>query len=331
MKPIWEREPARETVPCDLCGGSDVAVVAPTDIFDSRLATVVCRRCGLVFTSPRMLARVYASFYDRDYRELYLREPGEPDDRDVDLRDELTSAEWRWERYGETLGDAPRLLDVGAGRATFCGLVRQRLPHAEVTAIEPDVRYGRFARERWGIRVVPSRLEQAALPPRSFSHAVMFHVLEHATQPSALLLQVNGLLRPDGRLLLEVPNIAGPWNGIGMLHPAHLYHFTPQTLTLLLQRTGFRVDDLREWDEAPLPTSISAIATKVEEPATPLSVPLAAPDVERVQSDFAARLRSARRDIITKRWKNRLARLLGVRRVKQIRHIVAIARRRFGR
>jgi hypothetical protein len=72
-------------------------------------------------------------------------------------------------------------------------------------------------------------------------------VLEHLHSPRSYLLAARELLRPDGRLILQVPNagcwqfllLGAAWNGVDV--PRHLYDFRPADLDTLLDSCGFEV------------------------------------------------------------------------------------------
>ena len=75
----------------------------------------------------------------------------------------------------------------------------------------------------------------------------MFHVLEHLYDPHAYVEAAHGLLRPDGRLIVQVPNAASwqflllgeNWSGVDV--PRHLTLFRSRDLEVLLERCGFEV------------------------------------------------------------------------------------------
>ena len=75
----------------------------------------------------------------------------------------------------------------------------------------------------------------------------MFHVLEHLYNPVTYLEAVHRLLKPDGRLVVQVPNAAcwqflifgESWNGIDV--PRHLVNFRTRDLDMLLEKCGFEV------------------------------------------------------------------------------------------
>jgi hypothetical protein len=75
----------------------------------------------------------------------------------------------------------------------------------------------------------------------------MFHVLEHLEDPMTYLNAARELLRPQGRLIVQVPNAAcwqflllgENWSGIDV--PRHLLDFRSRDLEALLSFCGFEV------------------------------------------------------------------------------------------
>ena len=99
-----------------------------------------------------------------------------------------------------------------------------------------------------GIDVFIGKLDEADFPHRYFDTITFWHTLEHLPDPSAALVETNRILKPKGQLLISVPNfqswqariMKSDWYHLDI--PRHLYHFTPKTITQLLQKTGFRVE-----------------------------------------------------------------------------------------
>jgi hypothetical protein len=92
----------------------------------------------------------------------------------------------------------------------------------------------------------------------------MFHVLEHLADPRAGLSYAAGLLKPEGGLLIQVPNIASVqarifgrrWYGLDV--PRHVINFSPQALKLLLEEAGFRIQDTARFSLRDNPASIAS-------------------------------------------------------------------------
>jgi SAM-dependent methyltransferase len=90
-------------------------------------------------------------------------------------------------------------------------------------------------------------LENAPFPAASFAGLTMFHVLEHLYDPRAYLNAARNLLAPDGRLVVQVPNLASwqfrllgrSWNGVDV--PRHLFDFRDRDVEKLMEQCGFEV------------------------------------------------------------------------------------------
>lgn len=195
-----------------------------------------CPGCGLVMTSPR-LAR---SELEGCYRPEYWGHVN-ADNLDWVRRDQASRTAFL-ERFRQT----GRILDVGCGLGLF------------LLALDPERwdRYGievmpaahREARRRLGVdRIVTDDLSATVLPGEQFDVITFWDVLEHLPDPVDALRQSFRLLRPRGLLLVRAPNFASylarrfgaDWYELSL--PYHLFHFTPSTLELMLEASGFEV------------------------------------------------------------------------------------------
>jgi SAM-dependent methyltransferase len=143
-----------------------------------------------------------------------------------------------FDRHRLRLLDAPaeaRLLDVGAGRGRF--VESARAVGYDARGIEPSVHAG-------GV-VEQVSVQEAALPAGAFDAITAWHVLEHLDDPDAALQRMHSWLRPDGVLLVGVPNLASIQARVGgerWYHldvPRHRIHFTPAGIEALLRASGF--------------------------------------------------------------------------------------------
>lgn len=79
----------------------------------------------------------------------------------------------------------------------------------------------------------------------------IWHVLEHVQKPEEYIKKIYSLLKNNGKLLIEVPNfnawtrkLTGKyWLGLDLEY--HLYFFTPESLSTLLKKYGFKIDFVR--------------------------------------------------------------------------------------
>ena len=135
-------------------------------------------------------------------------------------------------------------LDVGCGRGVLLEEFRRRGWAAVGTQVS---RTAAEAAARRGLDVRLGELPELDLPENAFRAVAFYHVLEHLDRPERYLRETHRLLRPDGLLVVEVPDAAGP--GFRLLgsrnfcldYPNHLYFFTARSLRELLEEAGFEV------------------------------------------------------------------------------------------
>lgn len=138
-------------------------------------------------------------------------------------------------------GMIPRLLDVGAGLGVFpC---RMKEAGWRCTALDPDERAARHAREVIGIEAVTGdfmRIDTSSLG--TFDVVTFNKVLEHVEDPVAMLGRARPLLAPGGFAYFEVPDgeaasAEGP--GREEFFIEHHHVFSPASAALLAVRAGF--------------------------------------------------------------------------------------------
>jgi SAM-dependent methyltransferase len=120
-----------------------------------------------------------------------------------------------------------------------------------VTGLDASVGAVNQVRDLHGLTALVGSLPNPELRPGSFDVVTMWHSLEHVHRPLAILRAAYQLLVPGGKLVVATPNIDSlpyrlfgrSWFGLDL--PRHLTHFTPVTLTAMLQTAGFRTEPVR--------------------------------------------------------------------------------------
>lgn len=238
-----------ERVACNLCG-QDVptAYLRVNDLFLERLDVwanlVQCMNCGLVYQNPRPSANEILAHYPLEY-ELYSDPVAVNQRRGLRLWANEYGMRKRC-RYVTRHKTAGTLLDVGCAAGTFL-LAMRNTARWTVRGVELNAEVAHQTRERYGLDVVSGTLEDAHFPSSEFDAITMWDVLEHVYDPAATLADIWRLLKPDGILVVRVPNLRS-WDArlfgtawAGYDAPRHLYFFSPATLGALLEQSGFEV------------------------------------------------------------------------------------------
>lgn len=221
---------------CDLCDSARLDLVYEPES-PRGLKVYACTGCGLVQSLPRR---------DRAPRRSASVSSG---------------ADWGNVRYGKGFRTqvhmavlarhrAPdqlrAVLDVGANRGSFTHALRAVAPAARITAVEPDTRFVGSYDGLDGVTLIASRIEDADLPKEAFDLVYSSHTLEHVGAALETLRGHARALKPDGLLLLEVPNLAlvGDADIVEeWFIDKHLFHFTAGTLTAMLEQAGLEIVD----------------------------------------------------------------------------------------
>jgi SAM-dependent methyltransferase len=146
------------------------------------------------------------------------------------------------------LGDA-RVLDVGCNFG-HC-LVHFGPGSLGIDNVDEHVEFCRAI----GLEAVKTDVDQGldAVPDGAFDVAWIFDIVEHLDAPRLLLRGISPKLRPDGLLLLYIglrprnPLVRALFRSRGVVPwepQVHYYQFTLETARYLVERAGFRVEEI---------------------------------------------------------------------------------------
>ena len=234
---------------CQSCGGTDAAeidgfaqlprVTSDSKPFPPGGRLFVCNHCGLVqkTTDPRWLEEIrdiylnYEMYHQSASNDQAVFDPasGRPRGRCEVLAQHLLES-----------GRIPRsgaLLDVGAGSGAMLGAFSTVCVDWKLFGLDLD------NRKENALKAIPRFDRLYTVPaeelPRQFDLITLIHSLEHFTEPLRMLQTLRDKIAPGGQLFVEVNNAAiTPFD---LVVADHLCHFTPQSLTHMMQRAGFRV------------------------------------------------------------------------------------------
>lgn len=244
-----------ETVPCNLCESTDLETiyVARADLEkDPELAVkfrassdelltqplVRCRRCSLLFVNPRIpAAAILAGYADGE------------DPQYVSQMAARVRTFARALRHIDRLKPARgRLLDLGTAAGAFLRAARD--DGWDAIGVEPNRWLARWGRDNYGVPIEVGSIDNISAPEASFDVVTLWDVIEHTPDPLHVLRRARLLLKSDGVLVVNFPDV-GSWIARAMgrswpfLSSVHLYYFTRQTMRATLQKAGFEATTVR--------------------------------------------------------------------------------------
>lgn len=238
-------KPAKQVVGCPLCGNVDsVVLYEPWNQVDDiallygaasgvpgTQCLVKCV-CGMIYESPRFPDEVILKGYETSIEAGH--------DSQYAMRvDSFFRALKKLEAH---LPDrSAKVLDIGTAGGAFLDAAKQF--GYQPIGLEPSKDLVERARER-GLDVRHGTIDTCEFQPESFDLITLWDVIEHLTDPKAALKKIRMLLKPNGKLIVNYPDI-GTWQAkiagkkFWWIISVHLHHFTRSTITKIFNATGF--------------------------------------------------------------------------------------------
>ena len=164
-------------------------------------------------------------------------------------------------RLLDAVGDVRgSLLDAGCGTGGFLTKLSTTRPDLKAYGVEYNGYAAARARAKSGARMVRGSVNALPFADRSFNGVVSADVLSHAAvQPDVALAEMWRVLKPGGRLVVNMPAYA--W--LRSAHDIRVHNARRQTarhLCAMLEHAGFTVVRARYWNSLLLPLMIASRA-----------------------------------------------------------------------
>lgn len=144
------------------------------------------------------------------------------------------------------LKEGARLLDLGSGQGDLAGDISRLHPNLPLLGLDisPSGLAESAKKVPHGTFIQADLMKPLELSPQWkgwATHAVCSELLEHVDEPERVLANALPLLAPEARLVVTVP--AGPRSAFDK-HIGHLRHYDVKSLTGMLERAGFQVEEI---------------------------------------------------------------------------------------
>ena len=148
--------------------------------------------------------------------------------------------------------DPGKAIDIGCNDGALMEALR-RAGYGSIVGVEPNPAAAELARKK-GHKVYTSYLTkelaaQIVAECGEFDTIYLRHVVEHVSDLEVFFVAIRTLLRPDGFLVLELPDVE---EGFALGSPAilweeHVVYFTQPLAEYMLERFGFHIVERRRY------------------------------------------------------------------------------------
>ena len=193
---------------------------------------VKCESCGMVYESPRFLSDVIIKGYENSNESEH---DSQYHMRVYSFLKALKKQEKRIPPSGS------KVLDIGTAGGAFLDAAKQY--GFDAYGMEPSADLVERGKAR-GLQIEQGTIECHGFKAGSFDMITLWDVIEHLPEPKAALLEINKLLKPNGILLINFPDIGTMQAKLAgkkfwWILSVHLHHFTRKSVADICERTGF--------------------------------------------------------------------------------------------
>ena len=189
-----------------------------------------CSACQVLYMDPidSGLDDLCSDVVDADYLTSW-------DDRALIFRDHL--------KYLKNHIKHGKLLDVGCYAGIFLNEAKRE--GFDVTGVEPSKWAAQYAQNKVNCSVYQGMFNSVGISDGSFDVVTIWDVIEHLANPRESVEKAFSLLRTGGYIAITTHDIESVFSRLmGGRYPwlmrFHLVHFSPKTLTKMLEATGFK-------------------------------------------------------------------------------------------
>ena len=212
---------------CDICGSNKIEPLwqyghrtrTRSHTYNWESCIVVCSVCGFCFASPAPSHDDLEKFYADSFTSYAKQEVA----YSVTNRSDLLAKHCTGGTY----------VEIGSSNNNKELVVELNKKYSEIILVEPND------------SALSKYCDIASVPSNIADTIAAYSVLEHVANLNEFLSHCKRILRPGGKILLEVPNIGYyPIFPLALFLGEHITHFSPQTLTILMEQNGFSLIDV---------------------------------------------------------------------------------------
>lgn len=279
---------------CPLCKSEHLSVYRDKLRFEQIGNVLRCSECNLVFLDQDSFD-FPSDFYESQYHQTYLThvDPDILDPHKHYTKMQKVSQLWV-ERVNEILTGTETVLDVGCSTGHFMTGIQNNA--AKVYGHELSKKEVEFCQNVLKLEVDNKPLSER-FKPESMDLITLIFVFEHIGNPVEFLKELKTYLKPNGKLVIVVPNILDPLVSLYNIEALkkfyfcieHLFYYSPDTLSKTLDEAGFK-SQIELVQEYPIINHLNWIYR--QKPAETLAARAHVPDVELCDSAMMHELES---------------------------------------
>jgi len=146
-----------------------------------------------------------------------------------------------------------KVVDIGAGVGKQSVLLKNEFGFDVIAVEQSD--YGSNQCNKNGIRTLQESAVKLSLNDGTIDAVIAMDVLEHIQEDSKALLEINRVLKSNGKILVTIPAFKFMWSKHDEA-VQHVRRYSKREITHKLRESGFLVTNIRYWNSILFPLAV---------------------------------------------------------------------------
>jgi len=237
------------TINCEICGKNDSSIIA-TKIREGKGIIRKCNNCNLVFQDIDMTKEELSKYYNELYQDTNSLRKGIIQSPFEHFIDRYPTIKQTFDNIKPYLKPDMDVLELGCGSGELMHMINLHVN--SVTGIELNCEFVKFIKNQLNYDAYCGDINEISLN-KKYDLIISIMTLDHLPNPKESLLKMKSLLKDNGLLYIEVPNIDVALNKYipGQMsdkyleffwHFAHYFYFSKDTFQMLLNSVGLSAE-----------------------------------------------------------------------------------------
>ena len=226
---------------CILCKNEKFRLISKKTRDSKKHKIIRCLKCDHIQLFPVPTLNDEKKFYDENLQDKNINDVGSIKRARRKMMPDNTR---RAELVSKIITKRSRILEIGSGHGFFLDIMKKN--GYDITGFEISKEKRKYSKKVTKVPVLDININEKIPTVKPFDIVVLFHTLEHIIDPVILLKNIKKLLKPKGKVLVEVPNCDDFHLGLNKFYKefywerAHIHYFNSKSLKTVTNLGGFK-------------------------------------------------------------------------------------------
>ena len=209
---------------------------------------IICSYCLLVKQSPSLTDKKLYEYYKSSYNKKNYN--SEISSIFETMKTPAYARIKYLEKHKIYFKPNEKVLEIGPGSGSMLSILKEK--GLNVEGIEPDSDASNWIKNKLNITVLNIFFDELENNKSKewienpFDWIIVTHLLEHIRNPGKFLSEISKFIKPEGKILIEIPNANNPYSDGDewghLFDPGHFFYYTTSNLRKLLLNNSYKIN-----------------------------------------------------------------------------------------